>query len=83
MPCNYYHRAWAAPYRSRLPVERVVLGELPMRYVILVLFVLAALGMFTLSYCYIGLSALEAGIVPMCTIGFAIVLATEPDDHGG
>ena len=55
-----------------------------MRYVILVLFVLAALGMFALSYCYLGLPALEAGIVPMCTIGFAIVLATAPDDdHGG
>lgn len=53
-----------------------------MRYVILVLFILSALGLFALSYCYIGLPLFDASIVPVCAIGFAIALAMLPDDNG-
>ena len=53
-----------------------------MRYVILALFIAVALALFALSYCYIGLPLFDAGIIPMCAIGFAVALATLPDDNG-
>lgn len=52
------------------------------KYVMLALFIVAALGMFALSYCYLGLPLFDAGLIPLCAIVFTIVLATLPDDNG-
>lgn len=55
------------------------------KLIITALSIVASLGLFALSYCYLGLPLFEAGIIPLCAIVFTIALATLPSDdgHGG